>query len=188
MKRLLTYCCILFIIACFNENMEAQSDFSIRKELTMKNNSSTQKSIELFILHLVNNTNGEVIYQSDINQTTILKGQLPLILSHNSADLAARFNGEVNYKLTISNQDDKLVLTFDELSHHSNESIDGFDLDYGRLKANKATQKSAIYYNYDFLHEDYRRLHRFSEDDRMASAIHQQTLNKIDQLLAIAGQ
>lgn len=188
MKRFLAFGLIILVFGCFNEKIVAQSGLTIQKELLIKDDATINETMDAFIYELIEATNGEVIYQCNANQKAIIKGQLPLVLSETSDDLAAQFNGRVNYQLTLTCDKDKVVLTFEDLSHHANKSVNGFDFDYGLLQPNNMTQKKAIFYNYDFLKEDYRRLHRFSEDEKMSSLIHEETMHEIDQLVTLTHQ
>lgn len=188
MKRFAAFGLMILGFGCFSKTIVAQSCLTIEKELVIKDNTSINATLNAFILDLIEATDGTVIYSSNNNQVAIIKGQMPLVLSTSWDELAARFNGQVNYQLTIACQKDKVVLTFTDLSHHANESINGFDFDYGLLQTNNATQKKAVFYNYDFLKEDYQRLHRFSADDKIASLIHAETRQEIDQLIALAAQ
>ncbi len=188
MKRFAAFGLIIMAFGCLNTNIKAQSALTIQKELLVTDNETLNKSIDSFIYQLIEATNGQVIYKCNSNHKAIVKGQMPIVLSDTSDDLAAQFNGWVNYQLTISCHKDKVVLTFANLYHHAKESINGFDFDYGLLKTNNATQKNAVYYNYDFLSEDYHRIHRFSEDEKISSLIHTVTMNEIDHLMALTDQ
>ncbi|WP_439183746.1 hypothetical protein [Carboxylicivirga taeanensis] len=188
MKRFVTYGLFILTLVSFNKNMDAQSRLAIQKELLVNNYKNTNQLIDDLVLDLIEATNGEVVYKSNSKATAIIKGQLPLVLSESCNDIAKQFNGQIKYKLTISCQKDKLVLTFVDLYHHAAASINGFDFDYGFLQTNHATQKRAIYSNYLYLSEDYNRIHRFSDDQKISSLIHSKTLRKIDQLLAKASQ
>jgi len=188
MKRLTTYWIIVLLFMTPSYNSTAQDDFIIQKELNINNNVELKHAINKFIHHLVEETNGQIIFNCDHNNTAIIKGQLQLKLSDSPFEIDWLFNGSIEYQLTINYDDKKLYLTFDKLTHHSNESINGYDFDYGTLKKNNKSEKKAIFANYDFIHEDHHRLARFSADESMSTKIHIQTLYSIEQLITEASK
>ncbi len=174
---------VLFIIEIYGP-LKAQDALIYTKEIKAKSPEEVKTAISNLTLTLINKTNANVCAQCKDNKVVIIKGQIPLTLTNNPYDVAYNFNGYIDYQLEV-NYNNGIELTFKNLKHESKNSINGFDLNYGQLFSNGSTSKNAIYNNYNFLLEDYRKITPFRTDKSMEQLIQQKTIDKIDELIAV---
>nr|WP_319399078.1 hypothetical protein [uncultured Carboxylicivirga sp.] len=163
--------------------LKAQDALTYTKEIKAKTPQEINTAISNLTLTLVEKTNANVCAQCKDKNVVIFKGQIPLTLTNNPYDVAYNFNGYINYQLEV-NYNNGIELTFKNLKHESKNSINGFDLNYGQLLSNGSTSKNAVYNNYNFLLEDYRKITLFQTDKDMEKRIQQKVIDNIDELIA----
>ena len=186
MKKMINIKLSLLAIAAFGllNPMNAQDEFTYSKEIEVSKPAEVNKTVSNLTLSLINETKAKVCAQCTDKNVVIIEGRMPLTLSDNPSDLAYTFNGYIDYKLQVD-YNEGVRLTFTELKHKSKNSINGFDLNYGQLLSNGSTSKNAVFRNYDFLLEDYRKITPFQTDKKMEQLIQQKTIDKIDELIAV---
>ncbi|MBS2100453.1 hypothetical protein [Carboxylicivirga linearis] len=175
---------LLAIIAlAFLTPLKAQDALIYSKEIKLNNQNEIKETVNNLTLSLLTKTNASVCAQCNEENIVIIEGRIPITLSNNPFEVAYNFNGYINYQLEV-NYNNGIELTFKNLQHESKNSINGFDLNYGQLLSNGSTAKNAVYRNYDFLSEDYRRVTLFETDEEIEKMIQEKAINNIDNLIA----
>lgn len=179
-----TKICLFLLAILIFPSLKAQENLSITK--VIKTNSLVQKTstVNNLKMWLIQNTNAQVCGQCEDKQMVIIDGQMPLTLSDNPYDIEYQFNGGINYQLVMDYSSSDIKLTFKNLQHYSNKSINGLELDYGQLLTDGSTSESVIFRNFDYLLEDFGRIKRFETDKKIAKEINDAALLGVDNILA----
>lgn len=164
-------------------NISAQEQLIIEKDISIEAKEDVRQKLDLLVEWLVNNTNGQIQFRSCNSNKIIVEGDMPLLLEKSPFILSSQFNGNIEYRVDISYDENQIKLHFRDLHHHSMHSVNGWDFDLGLLQTNYKAQKQPVLQNFDYLSEDYSRLNRMKTDRQMALLVCEKTLDIIDQTI-----